>query len=57
MLNATIQSAAALVPVLQQAGDAAVANALKNLIFADQAAVAALQPQITAVEGDVSTFV
>lgn len=57
MLNAVIQNAAALTPVLQQLGDAAAANALRNLVAADQAAAAALQPQIAAVEVEVSTFV
>lgn len=57
MLDAQIQSAAALVPMLQQRGDVPAANALNNLISADQAAVLALQPQITAVEVEVSAFV
>jgi hypothetical protein len=56
-LSAAIQSAVALVPVLQQAGDVPAADALNNLIVTDQAAVTALQPQIAAVEIKVSTFV
>jgi hypothetical protein len=57
ILNAQIQSATAVVPVLQQLGDTTAANTAKNIIFADQAAIQALQPQITAVEVVVSTFV
>jgi hypothetical protein len=56
ILNATIQNAAALIPVLQQFGNAQAANALKNTIVADQATVQALQPQIAAVEVEVSAF-
>lgn len=57
ILNAQIQQGAALVPVLQQLGDTAAANAVTNILFADQAAVQALQPQITMVEQEVSSFV
>jgi hypothetical protein len=57
ILNAVIQNDTAVVPVLQQFGNQPAANALKNTIVADQAAVQALQPQITAVEVEVSTFV
>jgi hypothetical protein len=57
ILNATIQNAAALVPVQQQLGNAPAANTLQSIITADQAAVQALQPQITAVEVEASAFV
>jgi hypothetical protein len=57
MLNATIQNAAALAPVQQQLGNVQAANTLQSIIAADQATVQALQPQITAVEVEVSTFV
>jgi hypothetical protein len=57
ILSAQIQTATALIPVLQQQGNTATANALNNIIFADQAAVQALQPQIAALEVEVSAFV
>jgi hypothetical protein len=57
ILDVQIQNAATLIPRLQQVGNVPEANALKNLISADQAAVLALQPQITAVEVEVSAFV
>jgi hypothetical protein len=57
ILDAQIQSAAALIPMLQQVGNMGAVNLLNNLIAADQAAVLALQPQIAAVEAEVSTFV
>jgi hypothetical protein len=56
ILNAMIQNAAALVPVFQQQGNQQTVNALENIIATDQAAVQALQPQITAAEVEVSTF-
>jgi hypothetical protein len=46
-----------LVPVLQQGGDVAAANTLQSILAAAQAANLALQPQITAVEVEVSAFV
>ncbi|HWG44213.1 MAG TPA: hypothetical protein VN688_15650 [Gemmataceae bacterium] len=57
ILNAVIQNAAPVVSVLQQLGNEQAANALQNTIVADQAAVQALQPQIAAVEVEVSAFV
>jgi hypothetical protein len=57
ILGAVIQNGTALVPVLQQIGDVQAANRLQNTITQDQAAVLALQPQIAAVEQQVSTFV
>ena len=56
-LNAAIQNAAALVPVVQQLGNVPAANTLQSIIAADQATVQALQPQISAVEVEVSAFV
>jgi hypothetical protein len=56
-LSATIQIDTSLVPVLQQLGAAQAANGLRSTIAHDQAAVQALQPQITAAEQQVSTFV
>ena len=56
ILNATIQNAAALVPVQQQLGNVPAANTLQSIIATDQAAVQTLQPQITAVEVEVSAF-
>jgi hypothetical protein len=56
ILNAMIQNAAALVPVQQQLDDIQVANMLQSIIAVDQTAVQALQPQIAAVEVEVSTF-
>jgi hypothetical protein len=57
ILGAEIQIDASLVPVLQQSGAAQTANSLRSTIAQDQAAVQALQPQIAAVEQQVSTFV
>jgi hypothetical protein len=57
ILNATIQNAAAVVPVQQQLGNVQAANTLQSIIASDQAAVQALQPQINAVEVEVSAFV
>src|SRR5262249_31635815 len=56
ILNAVIRNGTALLPVLQQVGNGQAANTLQNTIVADQAAVQALQPQITAVEVEVSAF-
>jgi hypothetical protein len=57
ILGAVIQNGTPLVPVLQQIGDVQAANRLQNTITQDQAAVLALQPQIVAVEQQVSAFV
>ena len=57
ILNAEIQNATALVPVLLQSGNVQAANGLQSTIVADQAAVQALQPQIAAVEVEVAAFV
>jgi hypothetical protein len=57
ILDTTIQNAAALVPTFQQLGNAQAVNTLENVIATDQAAVQALQPQITAVEVEVSAFI
>jgi hypothetical protein len=57
ILNAQIQTANALIPLLQQSGNMAGVNTLNNIIFADQASIQALQPQIAAVEVEVSAFV
>jgi hypothetical protein len=57
ILGAAIQNDTALVPVLQQFGAGQTANQLQNTIAQDQATVLALQPQIVAVEQQVSTFV
>jgi hypothetical protein len=56
ILNAMIQNAQAMIPVLQQQGNQQAVSALENMIAADQAAVQANQPQITAVEVEVSAF-
>jgi hypothetical protein len=57
ILGAEIQNDTALVPVLQRFGAMQTANQLQSTIAADLAAVQALQPQIVAVEQEVSTFV
>jgi hypothetical protein len=57
ILNATIQNVAALVPVQQQLGNVQAASTLQGIIASDQATVQSLQPQITAVEVEVSAFV
>jgi len=57
MLNGFIQSATPVVSALQRAGAGPTANFLQNLISQDQAAVQAVQPQITALELEVSAFV
>ncbi|HEY7328744.1 MAG TPA: hypothetical protein VH592_13960 [Gemmataceae bacterium] len=57
ILSAQIQQATALIPMFLQNGDVQAANTLQSIIAADQAAVQALQPQITAVEIEVSAFV
>jgi hypothetical protein len=57
LLGVQIQQASSLIPTLLQIGDVQTANTLQSLIAADQAAVQALQPQITAVEVEVSVFV
>ncbi len=56
-LGAEIQNATALVPMLLELGNVQVANMLQSLIAADQLAMQALQPQIAAVEVEVSAFV
>ena len=56
ILTAMIQNASALAPVQQQLGNVAAANTLQSIIATDQAAVQTLQPQITAVEVEVSDF-
>jgi hypothetical protein len=57
ILDAAIQNDTALVPVLQRLGDVPTANVLQNTITQDQASVLALQPQIAAVEQEVSQFI
>jgi hypothetical protein len=57
ILTAEIQNATALVPTLLQQGNVQAANLLQNIIAADQSEVQALQPQIAAVEVEVSAFV
>jgi hypothetical protein len=57
ILSAEIQNATSLVAMLQQSGNAQTANTVQGIIAADQAAVQALQPQIAAVEVEVSAFV
>lgn len=57
ILNGTIQNDSGAIPLLQQLGNQQAANALANTIAADQAMVQALQPQIAAVEQEVSAFV
>jgi hypothetical protein len=56
-LNAQIQNATTLVSTLRQLGDIPAANTVQGIIAADQAAVQSLQPQIAAVEVEVSAFV
>ena len=57
ILNGVIQQLTPLVPVLRQFGNQRAANSVENIIVADQATVLALQPQIVAVEVEVSAFV
>ncbi len=57
LLTAQIQNASAVIPTLLQHGDVQSVNTLQSIIALDQAAVQALQPQITAVEVEVSAFV
>jgi hypothetical protein len=57
ILNATIQNDSTLIPVLRQLGNEQAASALTNTILANQATIQALQPQIAAVEQEVSMFV
>jgi hypothetical protein len=57
ILSAQIQQANALVPMFLQQGNMQEVNMLQSIIAMDQAAVQALQPQITAVEVEVSAFV
>ena len=57
ILNAMIQNDAAMIPVQQQIGNMQAVNMLQSTIAADQTAVQALQPQIAAVEVEVSTFI
>jgi hypothetical protein len=57
ILSAEIQIDTSLVRVLQQFRAVQTANNLQSVIARDQAAVQALQPQIAAVEQQVSTFV
>lgn len=56
ILNAMIQNDTALVGLQQQLGNVQAVNMLRSTIAADQATVQALQPQIAAVEVEVSTF-
>jgi hypothetical protein len=57
ILGGVIQNDTALVPVLQRFGAGQTASSLLSTLAQDQAAVLALQPQIAAVEQQVSTFV
>lgn len=57
ILSAQIQQANALVPMFLQQGNMQEVNMLQNIIAMDQASVQALQPQITAVEVEVSAFI
>jgi hypothetical protein len=57
ILGAVIQNATPVVGVLEQLGDVQTANALRNTIQMDEAAMQALQPQIAAAEVAVSAFV
>jgi hypothetical protein len=55
--TAQIQQANGLIPTFQQQGNTQEVNALQSIIAADQAQIQAVQPQINAVEVEVSTFV
>jgi hypothetical protein len=55
--SSEIQNDTALAAVFQQMGNTQAVRSLQSLIAQDQAAIQALQPQITAVELEVSTFV
>jgi hypothetical protein len=57
LLNAQIQNANALVPMFLQQGNMQDVNLLQSIIAMDQAAVQTLQPQISAVEVEVSAFI
>lgn len=57
ILTAEIQNATALVPMLLQNGDVQAANMVQSIIDMDQTAVPMLQPQIAAVEVEVSAFI
>jgi hypothetical protein len=57
ILSAMIQNDTTLVAVLQGIGAVQAANSVQSMIAQDQAALQALQPQIAAVEQQVSTFV
>ncbi len=57
MLDAEIQNGTALIAVFQQQGNMQAVNGLLSTIAHDQASIQALQPQIAAVEVEVSTFV
>ena len=57
ILGAEIQNDTALAAVFQQAGNTQAVNSLRSTIAHDQATIQGLQPQIAAVELEVSTFV
>jgi hypothetical protein len=57
ILGSEIQNDIALIAVFQQLGNTQAVNSLTSTIARDQATIQALQPQITAVEIEVSTFV
>jgi hypothetical protein len=57
ILGAVVQNDTALIPVLNRLGDSQAANNLQSTITQDEATILALQPQIAAVEQEVSLFV
>lgn len=57
ILGSEIQNDTALIAVFQQMGNAQAVGSLQSTIARDQASIQALQPQIAAVELEVSTFV
>jgi hypothetical protein len=57
ILGSEIQNDTALIAVFQQMGNTQAVSSLQSTIARDQASIQALQPQITAVEVEVSTFV
>lgn len=57
IFNAMIQNANVLLPIQQQIGNVQGVNTLQSIIVTDQTAVQVLEPQITAVEVEVSAFV
>jgi hypothetical protein len=57
ILGSEIQNDTALAAVFQQLGNTQAVNSLNSTIAHDQATIQALQPQITAVEVEVSTFI